>query len=472
MVALALALVPAAYAANVALVTTSPFPLARYEAQGAVGLLVPGKGPTVTRQETLDALGSEACKSPCPVKIIASVPPPGEHHNITRYQIAILGGGYHGLLVSDRTRIPGLISVFDVAPTIRALEQGKKPPITSQPDPHPVQTLMRLDARLKHVHDARDPAMLLMISLLVVYGLAGLFLRSRLLARAAVLVPPVALVCSLVLSGAGAEDPTLVATVLGVATAIGSLAASALLRNPRALGAAFAALLLAYLVVMWAWPVTNALAVIGPHPDAGGRYFGVTNAVSTLLLAPALLAAKLLGRALFVPVAALALVTVGASFSGADGGGAIAFLAGFLALGIRLSGVKLTWKRLALVGAVTVGLGLAFVGLDAAFGGSSHVTRAVGGGPGTIVGDIGHRLHVSWDNATGPWYHVLLMLIAAGGFTWAATRRPRAAVVDALFVAVAVSLLVNDTPVDVAGFGALSAMTLASWRRLERLPVE
>jgi hypothetical protein len=469
MVAVALALVPAARAANVDLVTTGPFPLETYANRGAVGLLVPGKGPTVSRQETLDALGSSSCRAGCPIRIVVSIPPPGEHHNITRYQIAIVGGGYHGLLVSDRTRIPGLISAFDVPATVRALEDGRKPPITSRPDADVPRDLHRLNTRLAHVHDARDPAMLLMISLLVVYGLAGLFLRSRLLARAAVLVPPVALVCSLVLSGAGAEDPTLVATVLGVVTAIGSLAASALLRNPRALGAAFAALLLGYLVVMWAWPVTNALAVIGPHPDAGGRYYGVTNDVSTLLLAPALLAAELLGRALFVPVAALALVTVGASFSGADGGGAITLLAGFLALGIRLSGVKLTWKRLALVGAITVALGLAFVGLDAAFGGSSHVTRAVGGGPGTIVGDIGHRLHVSWDNATGPWYHVLLMLIAAGGLTWAATRRPRAAVVDALFVAIAVSLLVNDTPVDVAGFGALSAMTLASWHRMEPL---
>jgi len=89
-----------------------------------------------------------------------------------------------GLLVSDRTRIPGLISVFDIAPTIRALANGKSPPITARTDAHPVQTLNRLDRHLNRSHDARDPAMLLMISLLVVYGLAGLFLCSRLLARA------------------------------------------------------------------------------------------------------------------------------------------------------------------------------------------------------------------------------------------------------------------------------------------------
>lgn len=468
MVALALVMTPGAWAAKVALVTTSPFPLERYQRQGAVGLLVPGRGPTVSRKETLKALGTAACGDNCPIRIVASLPPPGEHHNVIRYPVAIVGGGYHGLLVSDRTRIPGLIAAFDIAPTVRALQEGKTPPVTSRTDPDAPRTLERLDRRIGRAHDARDPAMLLMISLLVAYGLAGLFLGSRLLARAAVLVPPVALACSLVLSGAGAERPGLVVTVLGVVTGIGSLAASALLRNPRALGAAFVALLLAYLVVMWAWPETNSLAVIGPHPDGGGRYYGVTNEVSTLLLAPALLAGALLGRALFVPVAALALVTVGASFSGADGGGAVVLLAGFLVLGLRMSGMKLTWRRLVLVGVVTVALALAFVGLDAALGGSSHVTRAIGGGPGTILGDIGHRLHVSWDGATGSWYRVLLMLIALAGLAWAGTRKPRSAVVDALLVAIAVSLVVNDTPVDVAGFGALSAMTVASWRRTER----
>ncbi len=470
MVALALVMTAPAQASNVRVVTTSPFSTNKATARAAVGLMVPGKGPAVSRRDVLRALGRLPSCRACEFSIWVALPPPGEHHNVVRYPIAIFGPGYHGLLVSDRTRIPGLISVFDVAPTVRALERGEKRPITSRPGTDPAATLRRLDARLTHAHDARDPAMLLMISLLVVYGLAGLFLRSRLLARAAVLVPPVALVCSLVLSAAGAESPNLVVTVVGIVTAAGSIGAAALLREQRALGAAFAALLLAYLVVMWVWPETNSLAVIGPHPDGGGRFYGITNEVSTLLLAPALLAAALLGRALFVPVAALALVTVGASVSGADGGGAISLLAGFLTLGVLVFGTRLTWRRLALVGGGTVALGLAFVGLDAAFGGSSHVTRAVGGGPGTIVGNIGHRLHVSWDGATGSWYHILLMLIAASGLTWAATRKPRTAVVEALLVAIAVSLLVNDTPVDVAGFGALSAMTVASWRRMERPP--
>jgi hypothetical protein len=42
---------------------------------------------------------------------------------------------------------------------------------------------------------------------------------------------------------------------------------------------------------------------------------------------------------------------------------------------------------------------------------------------------------------------------------------------DALLVAYAVSLLVNDTPTDVAGLGGLSALVLwAWWRSGERFP--
>jgi len=435
---------------------------------GAVGLMVPGKGPTVTRAETLAALGElPRCEGRCDYLIYVSLPPRESRHNVTRYRVAIAGTGYEGgLLLSSHTRIPGLLAADDVGATARALARGEQPPVTARPDRDAGAELRVLDRRLARAHDARDSATLLMVSLLTVYGLIGLVKRSRLFALAAVLVPPVAMVTALILSGVGAGRPSIVLTALGVATAAGSLAASALLRDDRALGAAFVLFLLAYLIVMWTWPVTNSLAVIGPHPDGGGRYYGVTNEMSTLMLAPALLAGCLLGRAVLLPVTALALVTVGASFSGADGGGVLTLVAGFLMLGLRMTG-RLEWRRVTVATGAAAALAFAFVGLDAAFG-SSHVTRAVGGGPDDVLGDWGHRLHVSWDGVTSSWYHVLLMLIALAALVFVATRRPRFAVVDALLVAIVVSLLVNDTPVDVAGFGALSAVTLWSWRRAEQ----
>ena len=44
--------------------------------------------------------------------------------------------------------------------------------------------------------------------------------------------------------------------------------------------------------------------------------------------------------------------------------------------------------------------------------------------------------------------------------------RPRVAALDALLVALAVSLLVNDTAVDVFGFGALGCAVVWTWGRL------
>jgi mono/diheme cytochrome c family protein len=54
---------------------------------------------------------------------------------------------------------------------------------------------------------------------------------------------------------------------------------------------------------------------------------------------------------------------------------------------------------------------------------------------------------------------------------WMATRRPRRLTVDAMLVALAVSLLVNDTPVDVIGLGALGCATLLRWESVDSRPM-
>ena len=46
---------------------------------------------------------------------------------------------------------------------------------------------------------------------------------------------------------------------------------------------------------------------------------------------------------------------------------------------------------------------------------------------------------------------------------WLALRRQRLPVLDALLAALAVSLVVNDTPTDIAGLGVLSALVLWIW---------
>jgi hypothetical protein len=107
------------------------------------------------------------------------------------------------------------------------------------------------------------------------------------------------------------------------------------------------------------------------------------------------------------------------------------------------------------------------VGIDAATGGSSHVTKAVGGGPGSVLGDLGHRLHLSAASIASTWNNALLFALGIAGLFVLALQRPRSALLDAYLVALAVSFLVNDTPTDVAGYGGLAAVGLWLFARSE-----
>ena len=110
----------------------------------------------------------------------------------------------------------------------------------------------------------------------------------------------------------------------------------------------------------------------------------------------------------------------------------------------------------------------ALIGLDFLAGGSDHVTRAVRRGPWALGGDWGHRIHVSWAGATSTWYTALICAVFLCVLVAFALRRPRLPTVDAFLVGIAVSLLVNDTPADVLGFGALGCATLVAWERVRR----
>jgi hypothetical protein len=238
----------------------------------------------------------------------------------------------------------------------------------------------------------------------------------------------------------------------------GALLGGWLLPPRLPLGLALVALFAFLFAVMWAEPAWNALAVIGPHPDGGGRFYGVTNEVETLLLPPALVLGALAGVQL-LPVVALVLAAgITASRIGADGGGLVVYLAGFLVLWLRLRHVPAL--RAGAATAVAAGAALLLVGIDAATGGSSHVTRAVGGGPGSVLGDIGHRLHLSGASVASTWNNALLFALGIVALIVLALLRPRSALLDAYLVALAVSFLVNDTPTDVAGYGGFAAIGL------------
>jgi hypothetical protein len=470
-------------AGRVAVVVVPPFPLEKYAASGAVGLVVPGSGTSVSRDGALAALvrgktqqsllgGRPGGKPlialsqrPGPVTIYVALPSAGRHPNTRRYPIAVVGGGYHGLLTSTSTRIPGLVSIADVAPAARDLASGTKPALRSRADADAPATLRRLDQRLSLVHGARTPSTLVLVGYVLFFSGLAVVLASATIGRAAVLVAPVAILAALALSGAhvARERPTVAA--LALATGLGCLGVAAGTRTARRLGYVFLAFLVVLFVVLVARPEVNALAAIGPHPDGGGRFYGITNQVETLLLAPILLVPALLGPAWLVPTGVLALVTLGWSRAGADGGGAIVAAVGLLVLWLRLRGLALTWRRAVAVVAAAVLIVAALAGLDSLLGGSSHVTKAFGSGPGSLAGDLGHRLHVSQAGITASWWAALGFSLCIVALVWLATLRPRFPAGDAFLCAIAVSLLVNDTGTEVAWYGALSGAALWSfWR--------
>ena len=447
---------------------------------GAVGLFVPGTGGTVSRARAIAALrrgtverdfgtpggkilvdlSSVARVQPLRPAVYISLPPPGEHPNTKRYDVMIVGAGSHGILTSDSTRIRGLVSLADLAPTAVALQEGRSPPIHSEPDSNALEDLGALDTRLTRVHHDRG-----WVVVTVVFTILAL---AAFAPRAAALGGAAAVTASLLLSWAGATRFGPVMAAMAVLTVVLSVAGS--LRR-RIVPATVAVFLVALTIVLAIDPELNSLGLLGARPDGGGRFYGVGNQVETLLLPPVLVAAAIGGVRWLVPLAALALVAIGWSKAGADGGGILVFVTALGVLWLRLRGLSLTPRRLALVAAAVVIVAFVFVGLDAALGGSSHVTRAVGSGPGSLLGDLGHRLHLSWLSATDHWYRILIFMGCLAALVLMGTMRPRRATVDALLAGLAVSLLVNDTPVDVIGLGALGCLVLVRWESVDSRPM-
>jgi cytochrome c551/c552 len=451
--------------------------------EGAFGLYVPGAGSTVSQAGTVASLrrgkvenfllggkpggkilvdvvpfGSLSISGP--ILAFVELPPPGEHPNTKRYPVAIVGPGYRGILTSKSTRIRGLVSIADIAPTLVALSEGRAPPIRSEPDRDALADLQALDTRLTRVHHDRGWTFTVVV--------LTVLLLAALAPRAAVLGGATATTSALLLSSFGATQLWLVLAAMALLTAGLALAASA---RRRLMPLVVAAFLVAFTAVLAVDPELSSLAVLGARPDGGGRFYGIGNQVETLLLPPVIAAAALVGLRGLVPLGALALLTLGWSKAGADGGGVIVFGTAFAILVLRMRGLALTPRRIVVTAAIVIVLVLAFFGLDAAFGGSSHVTQAIGMGPGSLLGELGHRIHLSWAAVVDQWYHGVIFLSCLAALVLMGTMRPRRATVDALLAALAVSLVVNDTPVDVIGLGALGCATLLRWESVDSPPM-
>jgi hypothetical protein len=437
------------------------------ERRGAVGLLVPGAGPETSAGSARAALERGAVRNSLrgglpsgPVlimvetgrvpqagpAIVLALPRGGEQPNDRRYPMAVLGPGHRGLLTSESTRIPGLVSIADVAPT--AL--GRAGALGSKPEARATDALERLDDRIDRNNDARKTLLRLVAALVLVLALVA--------PRAAILGVALVLIVNLALGAVTVGSEWLLIAATGLAVLAGA-AVARVIRSPAAVAVVLTGTLAAYLLAFLADERWVALSPLGPTQNA--RFYGFSNLIATLLLVPALVGGALLARrrlVLLAPVAILAFIVVAGSRFGADGGGAVVLAVGFAVLAAALAGLRR--RALALVVGAALALAVAAIALEAALGASSHVTRALEGGPGGLADDLRDRVELSFARATAHWQNAAIVVVCVGALTLLAARllrspRPLAdrALPLAFLAAIATSLVVNDSPVEVAMTG-------------------
>jgi hypothetical protein len=278
-----------------------------------------------------------------------------------------------------------------------------------------------------------------------------------------------ALLANLVLGLAGVSAFWAVLVVLALTVALGGPLVARFVRPPLALGLFLAGVVVAYLLALGIDGTTVALSPFGPTQNS--RYFGLSNLLETMLLVPSLAGAALLfaalGWAAFAGTALLAFVTVAGNRFGADGGGAIVLAAGFAVLAVLLAGGGRRALALAVGASLVLALGL--IGLDAATGGESHVTSALEDGPVGLGGDLVERVELSWERATASVWVGLAVLVLVAAFVLLVVRilrRPEPladlAVPLSLAAAIAVSMVVNDSPTDVLLVGTTGLAAAAA----------
>ena len=440
--------------------------------RGAVGLLVPGAGPetsaalaraALVRGKMTNSLGGPttgprlisfetSTTIPDGPAIVIGLPSEATQPNNRRYPVAVIGGGFHGVLTSDSTRIPGLVSIVDIAPT--AL--GRDNALGWQADDNAPATVQSLENRIVANSRARVPATVLVAVLVVLLTL--LWPRAGLLGLGA------GLAANLVLGLTGVSGLWAVLLVLGIAILAGGAVLALLLRSNLGAGLFLAAVLVAYLVALGTGP-SVALSNFGSALN--GRFYGVSNLLETMLLVLALAAGAFLGRRLgpiaFVLVTLIAFVAIAGNRFGADGGGAIVLAAGFALLGALLWEARGRVLVAAFVGALMLAVGL--IALDAATGASSHVTQALESGPGGLAADLRDRSAMSWHRivhkpSVAVVFGIGLVVLIVLTIHVLRSDKPlsQRALPLAFAGAIAISLLVNDSPNDVALFGSVGLL--------------
>ena len=432
--------------------------------RGAVGLLRPAYGPTTNRRRALAELvrGTEVSarlggvpkgkpqintnKAPvypgCKNCIVVQLPPRGRPiPNDRLYRIAVIGGGYHGLLTSPTTHIPGLVSIVDIAPT----DLGGRPATSMASTPsEPMDSLGRL-SRLDHAIGANNR-----LKFAALFILAGVLLALALLGlRAAVTAVPAALLVNLALGMGQVSNEVLLCAALSAGTALVAFALARFCRSESALLALYGGVVALYAFVMVTRPEWQAVNPFGPTQNS--RFWGIGNQVETLLLAPllagAFLARRRFGIVGFAVFGVFGLFVMTDNRLGADGGGAIALGVALAVLGTRLFKLGARGFVGLLASAAFAVLWIVSSGL--AEPGPNHLRSAFSDHGAGLLSSLESRLPLAYLPALHAWQLVApLLFVLAVAFTlaWRFARQPSTRdLLLAFGVAIVTSLLVNDS---------------------------
>jgi hypothetical protein len=349
----------------------------------------------------------------------------------------IAGPGFEGDLTSASTRIDGVVTTTDIAPTVLdhlGVEvpdemNGSKITSADRRDPGAVADLQeQLDSR-----PGREVVALLPLGIwLALSGLVALLWRRR-GARVALrlLGVAVALAPLLLLLAAALDASTFVSALLmGVGSVVAAVAVDRLLPGYAGLGLACGLTVGAYAVDVVAGSPLTSLSVLGPNPGFGVRFFGIGNELEAILTTLTLVGT---GAALatrpgierpaaatwFVAIALLATAAFAPGRFGADVGAAIVLGVGGATAAVLALGLSRGRAILVVAG----GGALALAGLlliDLALGGA-HLSRSVlgAGEAGDLLDVLERRVTLMTNTFVRPVYPELLaaaVLVLGAGF--------------------------------------------------------
>jgi hypothetical protein len=458
---------------------------------GAVGLLRPGYGPTTNRRRALSELvrgaevnarlggvpkgkplieASKASVFPnCQMCIVLQLPPRGGPSSNDRlYRIAVLGRGFHGLLTSPTTHIPGVVSIVDIAPT--ALGHVSTT-LSWAPSTNAVGQLSRLDKAIGSNNRLKFPALFILAGVLLLLALLGL--------RAALTAVPAALIVNLGLGIGQVSNEVLICAAVSAGTVLVALALARICRGEAALLGLYGGIVALYALVMLRRPEWQAVNPFGPTQNS--RFWGLGNQVETLLLVPllagAFLARRRFGLVGFVLFGVFGLVVMTDNRLGADGGGAIVLGVALAVLGTRLFRLGPSGFLGLLASAAVAVLWIVSQGLSQP--GPNHLRSAFSHNGGGLLASLRSRVPLSYLPALHTWQLVLpllLVLVLSFALAWRAARqRATRDVLLAFGIAIATSLLINDSAAyelagGIAAVGAFARFAPAPATARARVP--